>query len=98
MCKLVTIFNSDIVREIFKVKDGEFQLITNSQLTKNYIILAEKTEKLPFDKNNKDYEKYKTKAKFNFANKIYSDFDKTVNDKYNVQINENVLSRVKNTL
>jgi peptidyl-prolyl cis-trans isomerase D len=93
-----TIFNSDIVREIFKVKDGEFQLITNSQLTKNYIILAEKTEKLPFDKNNKDYEKYKTKAKFNFANKIYSDFDKTVNDKYNVQINENVLSRVKNTL
>ena len=74
------------------------QLITNSQLTKNYIILSKKTEKLPFDKNNKDYEQYRTKARLNLANQIYRDFDKTVNDKYDVKINENVLNRIKNTL
>ena len=93
-----TIFNADIIREIFKVNDGNFQLITDSLLTKNYIILAEKTEKLPFDKNIKDYEKYKAKAKFSLANQIYSTFDETINSKYDVKINEKVLNRIKNTL
>jgi peptidyl-prolyl cis-trans isomerase D len=92
------VFNSGIIKEIFKVNDGNFQLITDSLLTKNYIILAEKTEKLPFDKNTKDYEKYKSKAKFSLANQIYSTFDKTINSKYDVKINEKVLNRIKNTL
>ena len=65
-----TIFNSDIIKEIFKINDGMLQLITNSQFSKNYIILAEKTEQLPFDKNNKDYEKYKAKARLSLANQI----------------------------
>ena len=66
-------------------------------LTKNYIVLAEKTEKLTFNKNITNYEKYKTKAKFNLANQIYSTFDKTINNKYDVKINEKVLNRIKNT-
>ena len=93
-----TNFKSDVIREIFKINDGNLRLITNSQLTTNYIILSEKTEKLSFDKNNKDYVKYKNKARLNLANQIYSDFDKTVNNKYDVNINENVLSRIKNSL
>ena len=92
------IFNSDIIKEIFKINDGELELITNSQFTKNYLVLAEKTNKLPFSVNNKDYKKYKSKAKLNLANQIYSEYDKTVNDKYNIEINENVLNRIKNTL
>ena len=87
-----------MIKEIFKVNDGGYQLITDSLLTKNYIILAEKTEKLLFDKNIKDYEQYKTKAKFNIANQIYRTFDKTVNSKYDVEINKKVLNRIKNTL
>ena len=93
-----TIFNSGMIKEIFKVNDGNFQLITDSLLTKNYIILAEKTKKLPFDKSIKDYEKYKTKAKFSLANQIYSTFDQAINNKYDVKINEKVLNRIKNTL
>jgi peptidyl-prolyl cis-trans isomerase D len=91
------VFNTNMIKEIFKVNDGDFQLITDSLLTKNYIVLAEKTKKLTFDKNVMDYEKYKTKAKFNLANQIYSTFDITINNKYDVKINEKVLSRIKNT-
>ena len=93
-----TVFSSGIIKEIFKIDDGKIQLITNSQLTKNYIVLAEKTKKLPFSKNSKEYEQYKTKARLNLANQIYRDFDITVNDKYDVNINEKVLNRIKNTL
>ncbi|MBL6857196.1 MAG: SurA N-terminal domain-containing protein [Pelagibacteraceae bacterium] len=92
------IFKSDMIKEIFKMNDGEFQLITNSLLTQNYIIYSEKTEELAFDKNNKDYEQYKARAKLNIANQIYTDYDKTVNNKYDVKINEKVLNRIKNTL
>jgi peptidyl-prolyl cis-trans isomerase D len=93
-----TIFNSNIIKEIFKVNDGDFQLITDSSLTKNYIVLAEKTKKIPFDKSTKNYDKYKAKAKFSLANQIYSTFDQTINSKYDVKINEKVLNRIKNTL
>ena len=93
-----SVFNSDIIREIFKINDGSLQLITNSKFTKNYIILAEETKKLPFDKDNKDYERYKSKAKLNLANQIYIDYDKSVNKKYDIEINESVLNRIKNTL
>jgi len=93
-----SVFNSAMIKEIFKVNDGDFQLITDSFLTKNYIIFGEKTKKLPFDKKTKDYEEYKTKAKFNLANQIYNTFDKTVNNKYDVKINEKVLNRIKNTI
>ena len=93
-----SIFASDIIKEIFKIRDGELQLVTNSMFTKNYIIFSEKTEKLIFNKKTKDYEKYKSKAKLSLANQIYSTFDKTISNKYNVKINQKVLSRIKNTL
>ena len=93
-----TIFASSMIKEIFKVKDGDLQLVTNSKLTKNYIIFALKTKKLPFNEKTRDYAKYKSKSKLNFANQIYATFDRTINDEYNVEINQKVLSRIKNTL
>jgi len=93
-----TIFTSNIIKEIFKITDGEFQLVTNSTLSKNYIIFSEKTKKLIFKKDIKDYEKYKSKAKLSLANQIYNTFDRTINDEYDVEINQKVLSRIKNTL
>ena len=93
-----TIFNKDIMREIFKVKDNELQLITDSTLTKNYIIFSVKTEFPPFDENNKKFTEYETKAKLGFSNQIYGTFDAAVNERYDVKINEKVLTRIKNTL
>ena len=93
-----TIFSGSIIKEIFKIKDGELQLVTNSTLTKNYIIFSEKTEKLPFNKDIKNYDQYRAKAKLNLANQIYTTYDQAINDKYNVEINQKVLSRIKNTL
>ena len=92
------VFNTDIIKEIFKVADGELQLITNSMLTKNFLIFSDETKKLPFDKNTKDYKQYKSRAKLSLANQIYSTFDKNINNRYNVKINQKVLSRIKNTL
>ena len=56
------------------------------------------TEKLLFSKEIKSYSQYKSKAKLNLANQIYSTFDRAINDKYNVEINQKALNRIKNTL
>ena len=93
-----TTFDSAIIREIFKIRDGELQLVTNSMFSKNYIIFSEKTEKIPFNKKTKNYQQYKSKAKLNLANQIYSTYDEAINKKYNVEINQKVLTRIKNTL
>ena len=93
-----SMFASSVIKEIFKVKDGELQLVTNSILTKNYIIYSEKTKKLPFNQDSKNYEQYKAKGKLNLANQIFITFDKTINDEYDVEINQKVLNRIKNTL
>jgi len=93
-----SMFASSVIKEIFKVKDGELQLVTNSILTKNYIIYSEKTKKLPFNQDSKNYAQYKAKGKLNLANQIFITFDKTINDEYDVEINQKVLNRIKNTL
>jgi len=93
-----TVFSSAIIREIFKIKDGELQLVTDSMFTKNYIIFSKKTKKFPFNKKIKNYEKYKSKAKLSLASQIYITFDEIMNNKYEVEINQKVLSRIKNTL
>lgn len=73
-------------------------MITDSTLTKNYIIYSVKTEFPPFDENNKKFTEYETKAKLGFSNQIYGTFDAAVNERYDVKINEKVLTRIKNTL
>lgn len=93
-----SVFNKDIIKEIFKVKDSELQLITNSSLSKNYIIHSINTELKPLDNTNKDFKEYETKAKLKLANTIYSIYDTTINDKYEININQKVLNRIKNTL
>ena len=93
-----SVFNKDIIKEIFKLKDSELQLITNSTLSKNYIIYSVSTEFKPLDKNNKNFKEYEAKAKLKLANTIYSIYDTTINDKYEININQKVFNRIKNTL
>ncbi|MDB9761159.1 hypothetical protein OAB59_04255, partial [Pelagibacteraceae bacterium] len=93
-----SIFTDGMVKEIFKLRDDELQLVTDSMLTKNYIIYSKETKILPFDKNVKDYQQYKNKAKLKLSGQIFSFFDRSVNDKYNIEINQKVLDRIKNTL
>jgi len=92
------VFNEDIVREIFKTKEKKTNLITDRNLTKNFIIFVNKTQKKKLNKNSKIYEEYKLKAKLNLSNKIYKTYDESVNNKYKIDLNSKVLERIKNSL
>ena len=91
------IFTEGIIKRIFLTKDGEVDLITNSTLTKNFLILAVKTQYKKIEKNSNQFEKYEAKAKLNLINKIYGTFDENLNQKYKVQLNKKTIDRVKNS-
>jgi peptidyl-prolyl cis-trans isomerase D len=91
------IFEEGLVKRIFLTKDDETNLITNSTLTKTFLIFTEKTEYKTLNKSSIDYEKYEAKARLNLINKIYKSYDDSVNQKYKVELNQRTIDRVKNS-
>ena len=93
----VSEFSKPVIKEIFKTRDKEFNLISENNFSNNYIVYTEETKYKDFDKNNKDYELYKTRAKLNYANDIFKIYDKSVNKKYKVEFNNKTINRIKNS-
>jgi len=91
------IFTEGIIKRIFLTKDGEIDLVTDSTLTKNFLILAVKTQYKKIEKNSNEFEKYQAKARLNLVNKIYRTFDENLNQKYKVELNKKTVDRVKNS-
>jgi peptidyl-prolyl cis-trans isomerase D len=91
------IFGEGLIKRIFLTKDNKINLITNSTLTKTFLISTEKTEYKDLNKSSNDYEKYEAKARLNLINKIYKSYDDSINQKYKVELNQRTIDRVKNS-
>ncbi len=91
------IFSEGIIKRIFLTKDGDIDLITDSTLTKNFLVLAVQTQYKKIKKESNDYEKYEAKARLNLVNKIYKIYDENLNQKYKVELNKKTIDRVKNS-
>ena len=91
------IFEEGLVKRIFLTKDGEINLITNSTLTKTFLISAKKTEYKNLNNSDNNFERYEAKARLNLINKIYKSYDESVNQKYKVELNQKTIDRVKNS-
>ena len=91
------IFSEGIIKRIFLTKNNQIELITNSTLSKNFIILVVNTEYKNLEKSSSDFEKYRTKTRLDLINKIYEIFDNELNQKYKVELNQKTIERVKNS-
>ena len=91
------IFTEGIIKRIFLIKDGEINLVTNSELTKNFLVLGIKTQYKKIKKGSIEFEKYEAKARLNLINNIYKTFDENLNERYKVELNKRTIDRVKNS-
>ena len=91
------IFSENIIRRIFLTEDNKIDLITNNTLTKNFLVLAIKTDYQDLKKDSNKYEQYEAKARLNLINKIYLLHDNNLNEKYKVELNQKTIERVKNS-
>jgi len=92
-----SIFTEGLIKRIFNTKDGQINLITDSLLKNNFIVLTEKTEFIKIKKNTQEFNQYKAKAKLGFANEIYKVYDNNLNEKYKVELNNKTIDRIKNS-
>tara|TARA_B100001250_G_scaffold360795_1_gene338503 strand:+ start:1 stop:1185 length:1185 start_codon:yes stop_codon:yes gene_type:complete len=91
------VFTEGIIKRIFLTKDGDIDLITDSTLTKNFLILVIKTQYKEIKKDSNEFKQYEAKARLNLVNKIYASFDEKLNQKYKVELNQKTIDRVKNS-
>jgi len=90
-------FDETIIKKIFEIKDGEIGLITDNSFSKNYLILSEKTKFSSIDKNFSKFDTLEKTTKLGNAQEIYSLYDRNLNNKYEVKVNQKVLDRIKNS-
>ena len=88
-------FEIDSVKILYSLPINSFTLISDE---KNNIYLAKikSSEIKKVDNNNEDYVQYLNKQNTNNKNSILSTYDIFLNDKYNVELNQKTLERVKN--
>tara|TARA_B100001248_G_scaffold252586_1_gene228914 strand:+ start:1185 stop:2639 length:1455 start_codon:yes stop_codon:yes gene_type:complete len=91
------IFSESIIRRIFLTKDGEIDLITNNTLTKSFLVYVINTKHKDLKKGSNEYEQYEAKARLNLINRIYQSHDNNLNEKYEVELNQRTIERVKNS-
>jgi peptidyl-prolyl cis-trans isomerase D len=91
------IFNEAIIKRIFLTKDGSVDLITNSTLTKSFLVLIVSTKYKKLENPSPVFERYEAKARLDLINKIYRSFDEQLNKKYKVKLNQRTIDRVKNS-
>ena len=91
------IFSPGVIKRIFETDDKSINLITDNMLKDNFIIYSKETKLPKIKKQSQDYDSFKLKAKFRLANNIYNIYDLSLNRKYNVEINNKTLNRIKNS-
>ena len=90
-----TIFNDKNIQNIFDLNENDLTIIEDKN---NYII---KVTNISYDNKKIDnnttklYERY---ASNNFKDQIMMSFDKFLNSKYEIKINQKVLDRIINSL
>ena len=91
------IFEEGLIKRIFETNNSEISVITDSLLSKNFLVYTKKTSFQKLEKLSENYKIYKSKAKMKLRQEIYETYDKNINSKYKVNLNNKVIERLKNT-
>ena len=90
------VLSKDIVQKIYNHSENEIFLVTDNLFKKNYLVNIDKD--IPSKNINKeDIKKYGSKANSDYVSNIYKSYDRYINTKYKIDINEKVLERLKNS-
>ena len=90
------VLSKDIVQKIYNHSENEIFLVTDNLFKKNYLVNIDKD--IPSKNINKeDIKKYGSKANSDYVSNIYKSYDRYINTKYKIDINEKVLERLKSS-
>ena len=87
-----------MIRRVFSFKNNEINLITNNDFSKSYLVKINNTVFNNLSENSDKYDEFKVKALISLSQEIYKSYDLGVNKKYDIEINDRVIQRFKNSL
>ena len=91
------IFTEGMIKRIFLTENENLNLITDSRLSKNFLIYTVDTIFKKISVNSEEFKTYNAKSKLKMSTDLYSKYDKLLNSKYNITINSKTVNRIKNS-
>ena len=88
--------NKNFISEIYKLPKFGLRVITDPNLTNNYLVYVKNVENAYIKKNDESYDKYLNLSKVKFTSSIYNTYDLYLRDKYKIDINYKALKSIKN--
>ena len=90
-------FDKDLVKKIYSQNSNEIFVLSDGFLRKNFLVKILKNTDPQINPNSEDYKKYIEKANTEYISKIYKSYDKYINENYEIDLNEKVVERLKNS-
>jgi hypothetical protein len=88
--------NKDFVAQIYKLPESSMMVITNQNLTENYLVYIKSIKNSYIKKDDENYDKYLNLAEVKLTSSIYNTYDLYLKNKYKIDINYKVLKSIKN--
>ena len=89
------VFEINSVKILYSLPVNSFTLVNNSE-NKIYLVKITRTNKNLFNKTDEKYLKFVNSQNTNNRKSILQSYDQLLNDKYQVQLNQKTIDRVKN--
>ena len=89
------VLNPGIINQIYRHPQNKVIVVSDIELSENYLVYIEKVEDVKTDTNSDDYEKYLNLSKAKIVNSLYTSYDLYLKNKYEININYNTLNNIK---
>ena len=86
----------EILSQIYSMNENDIAIVSSKDYKKNYLVFVKETTNKKLESDNNEYEKYLKISNSNLSNKILGAYDLYLNKKYEVDINQKALDKVKN--
>ena len=88
-------FTADSVKLLYSLGTNDFSLISDNK-NNVYLVKIKNIEEISLIENSNDLKNYSNQTNIRIKDTLYNSYNFLLNEKYNVEINENTLERMKN--
>ena len=86
----------EVLDQIYKYAEKKIIIVSEIDLTENYLIYIDKIKNVTIDKKSDDFNKYLTLSKTKLITDLYNTYDNYIKQTYDIEINYQTLAAVKN--
>jgi len=90
------ILKQELVKQIYAFSENRVIVVTDIDLSENFLIYIDKIDNKSIDGKSEDYNKYFNLSKIKMVSNLYKTYDTYLKNKYEININHKALDAVKN--